>query len=489
MSTIDSSDYGRYAMALHYGCDLSWEQASTLLTALRDIETSPDAARVAANRYRVKNPGAERAATCPAELIGLVQKLRTDEPLNVEEAECKEADKRESASFVVDGNEAELAYQGPIKTLEGLIASHKINPDVWVVAGKVTHNTWTTPAFDRDSETWSYFQNHQVKAPFAKRHPEPIYPQVQPIQPAATFSKPEPSYTDGQVITQLLFGDTHVGFRKDPYSAQLTPFHDRRALDLLVQLVAYIQPDVVALLGDGIDAAELSDKFPREPDMLGTLEPALVELHWLWSQVRQCAPKDTRCIYIEGNHEGRLRRWLIAHFPAVYNLKRADALDLPPVLSFENLIALDALQVEWVPGYPDNNVWLEGLWGQHGDVARKNPGSTGWAILQDADENEAYAHIHREELVTKSINRRRGRQVVRALCPGCLCHVDGRVPGSSADDYWSQGVVVRQTVAGKGISSDTFVHFDQGQCVYDGKWFTHRDRTDDLGCAFPDYSW
>jgi hypothetical protein len=397
-----------------------------------------------------------------------------------------------SASFTVEGNEAELTVTSkgePIKTLEELIASHQIDTDVWVVAGKVTHNVWSTPAFDRDAEAWTYFQNHQVKAPFAKKNPDPVFPQVQPVEPHKVYPAPDVTFQEGQIVRQLLLADLHIGYRKCPYSAKLTPFHDRRALDLVVQLATVTEPDQVVILGDAIDAAELSDKYPRDPDMLATLQPALVELYWWLDQLRCAVSRDCEIDYEEGNHEERLRRWLVAHFPAVYGMKRADALDLPPVLSFANLIALDALKVKWIAGYPKEELWMEGLRARHGDTARKNPGSTGWAILQDADTNEAFAHTHRDELVTKSIYNRHGRRVVRAFNPGCLCHVDGRVPGSSPEDYWAQGVVLRDVVAGQDTSEESFIHIHEGQMVYDRKRFTARHRTDDLKTAFPRFNW
>lgn len=478
--------FGYRASLLKRACGLSWREVARALSLLLGEEVKYSRARSAARDWESRHDEDLSRATCPAEYGEIIAELRAGQAAPTDATPVA----GDAATFVVDGNEAELTVTSrtPIKTLAELIESHQIDTDVWTVSGKVLHNTWTTPAFNKKTEKWTYFQNHQVKAPFVKLDPEPLHPQIQPITPLAVHPAPQPARTAGDVWREVICGDAHIGYFKDPHSASLSPLHDRRALDLTVQIIAELQPQRVHMLGDMLDAAELSDKYPREPRLLFTLQPALAETYWWWHDIRTVVP-DAEAYYHEGNHEERLQRWLVAHFPAVYELKRADAMDLPPVLSFENLIALDALQVSWIAGYPQDEAWSADLRLRHGDVARSKPGTTGWAILQDADGDEAYGHIHRQELVTKTIYHRRGRREARAFCPGCLCHVDGRVPGSSPDDYWQQGLVVRDFLPDGKLATETFVSIQDGHAICEGQLYRARDRLGEIREAFPDFQW
>lgn len=480
------SSFNRDAALLYWGCELTWAQVAQALAAKYHEDVSYSRARSAGRRYKRKHPREFEALVCPPELHELTRAVG---------GECAQAPQSEEAlSFEVDNNEAELTYESgprprsePLKTLDELIAAHGIDLTEWELAGKVTHNTWTTPAFDKNLHQWTYFQNHQIKAPFVKRHPEPLHPQIQPVTPIEILPAPDPGPRDG-AWREVIFGDVHLGYRRRSVDGLLTPFHDRGALDVLSQIVADLQPRRVHCVGDGMDAAELSDRYPRPPSLHETLQPGLCEWHWWLHDIRAAAP-DAEMDYHEGNHEERLRRFLVAHFPAVYELRRADQLAHPPALAFENLLALDALGVRWIGDYPQDEDWSGNLRLRHGDTARKNPGSTAWAIVQDADSDEAFGHIHRQELVTKSIYGRHRRRVAQAFCVGCLCHVDGRVPGSSPDDYWSQGFVVRDFLPEGELASTTFVRIDEGRALFEGRLYEARDRVPELEAAYPQYKW
>ena len=55
--------------------------------------------------------------------------------------------------------------------------------------------------------------------------------------------------------------------------------------------------------------------------------------------------------------------------------------------------------------------------------------------------NAACGHIHRDEMASELRCGPDGEVwQVTGYCPGCTCHVDGRLPGSSTKSNWRQGV-------------------------------------------------
>ncbi len=483
----------RDAALLKRSCGLSWSQIPHVLSLLYKTEINRSRARSAARRYERRHQG-EKFEQCPARLREAIEAAHIErEPASDEQFPLPATDTDE-VEIVENGNELELTFRSgpkgpgePIKTLGELERAHSIDKSVWVICGPVIHNAWSTPAYSPSKNQWTFFQNHQVKARYCRREPEPILPTINPIVPASGCEPPKRT-PPKPVMREIIFGDAHIGYRRNSETDILTELHDRAALDLLVQVIEDLQPDRIHNLGDMIDAAELSDKFLREPDVLFTIQPALAEAHWWLSQIRGVAP-NALISYHEGNHEDRLRRWLLAHFPVAYGLKRVDKLGLPPAMSFQNLIALDKLHIEWYGGYPNDEEWSDDLRLLHGSVARKNPGSTAWAVLQSADGHEAFGHVHKQELVSKNVYRRNSNRVVKAISPGCLCHLDGRVPGGSPTRFWQEGFVVRDFVPGRSISSELFVTVEGDSCIFDGKLYRARDRIEEIAQAFPQFKW
>jgi len=421
----------------------------------------------------------------PTSLDRKLRKLRAQGVIdNYITAQAEVEDAAARSSFTVDGNEASLEWStgsGPIQTLEALVASHQIDLDVWVQHGPVTHNTWTTPRARRDADGFEYFQNHQVKAQFVKRQPEPVFPVLQPVTVATRYQPPPPPPTDGLGLSYI-FADPHFGYLKDLKTARLTPFHHRPTLDLHLQLIAALQPDRVDVLGDWLDMTEWTDRFLRSPEFYWTTQPALLESAWWLGQIRELVPH-ARIALHQGNHDKRMDDAVKAHLPAAYDLKAVDELDLPPALSLPKLLALHRLQVEWVGDYPNDQAWVNNLVVlEHGDRAL-SPGMTARAVAKESHEVHAFGHIHRFELVSKTLRPRGTTQVVTSFSPACSCWIDGRVPGSSPKSQWQNGGgLIEYEVDGAGYNLTPIV-MDQGRCFFRGQRFTGRDRVDEIRSA------
>ena len=403
--------------------------------------------------------------------------IRATQTLTAEKDDFEE----EKSSFFIDGNEAELSWatsRQPIKTLDELIASHQIDMAVWRQHGEVLHNVWTTPRAKRGADGFEFFENHQVKARFIKRNPEAIFPVIQPNDLCVEFKDPVPPKREG-IGTSFVFADPHFGYRKDLKTARLTPFHNRRVLDVCLQIISITQPDRVDILGDWLDMSEWTDKFMRDPEFYWTTQPALLESAWWLTQIRMAVPNAYIALH-QGNHDKRLDDALKTHLPAAYDLKAVDELDLPPALSLPKLLALHKLHVDWVGDYPNDRAWVNnGVMLEHGEKAL-SPGMTSRAVVKDAHECHVFGHVHRREMTDKSIHTREGDRSVTAFCPACTCWTDGRVPGSNPRGQWQNGAAhIHYEINGDGYSIDpVFIHKDRA--LIDGGVVRGRDRLEEI---------
>ncbi len=404
-------------------------------------------------------------------------------------------------SFEVAGNYATASStDSRIRTLEDLCAACGVDLTVWQVCYWKA-GTWEGFAKNEDKDlrfTAGVIDGHarsagviietlyRTEARFVRREPAPVRPAVQPIACPVTYARPAvPAPGDG-VQRGLLLADPQFGFRRDLYTGRLTPFHCRLALDLALQLAAAVQPERIAWLGDILDLAAWSDKFVRSPDFYFTTQPAVLEAHWWLRQFREACP-EARIDVFEGNHDFRMRTALALHLAEACELRPADQLDLPPSLSPERLLALHKLGIGWVGDYPAGEGWFGPLRLQHGEIARKPPGATARAVVEDSDVDTAFGHIHRNELVSRRARTRAGYRVVRSYCPGCLCRVDGTVPGSKPGDNWQQGIGLVEFTAERFSIHDLPV--EDGGLVWDGRLFQARDRLADLRADVPGWAW
>ena len=109
----------------------------------------------------------------------------------------------------------------------------------------------------------------------------------------------------------------------------------------------------------------------------------------------------------------------------------------------------------------------------HGETASGRPLKTADKILEERVTSVVFGHVHRREMATK----RTEAGEVFAASPGCLCRIDGAVPGSTERHNWLQGIVVVD--AGPPMSL-SFVAISDGVASFRGKQYHGRDRVDEL---------
>ncbi len=182
-----------------------------------------------------------------------------------------------------------------------------------------------------------YGRDAEGPIPVAAAMPVPAYAPVSPRLPdpapeAGGPTLPDPvelEYKPVQVDTPgtwLVINDLHL------------PFHDRKTIELAVAEARRRQAVGVLLNGDVLDCAEVSehDRDPDSLDLVDEVEKGKQLIRWIRSQIPAA-----RLIYKEGNHDGRIPRYVLKRAPALFKLA---GVGLPHWLELANH------GVEWVDG-------------------------------------------------------------------------------------------------------------------------------------------
>lgn len=377
------------------------------------------------------------------------------------------------------GEYVSVSVSGQIKSVEDLVEKCGVDMEKYIITDP-QFRKWDVPIklkADGEPDKVVVVPCIYISFKTVARHPESIMPMISPVQ--IQIEKPPKTKESKTALRRaLIIPDVHVGFRRRLHTQELTPFHDRRVLDLIAQIIETGWFDDLFFIGDCMDFSEFSTKFTPEPEFYFTTQPALIEWAWWLGNYRQLAPDATIDQY-EGNHDKRLETMTVSYMPAAYGLRPTDELHLPPPLSTERLLSLESLGVNYIKGYPDNSKWLnKNVLVKHGDVVRAGPGDSAKAVVSKTTYTTVFGHVHRREFVSRRLKSQSGDVFQNAICPGCACHIDGRVPGSTADQQWQQGLaVIEYTSTKENIS---MIAIDEGEAIYNGQVYKARNRDKEI---------
>ena len=375
-----------------------------------------------------------------------------------------------------EGNTLEIDYVSrSITSLDEALKVSKTDLSEWQVKDHVI-NFWPVGMKVKDAdgnEKPLVIQLCQVKVWLIRKNLKSLWPMIAPV---SVNVKPVKSAKKQKGVRRaLLVADPQIGFRRRVGTAELSPFHDRRVLDIALQISHADSFDEMLWIGDCLDLSEWSTKWTPEPEFFWTTQPALIEWAWWLGQFSHIP--DVKAW--EGNHEKRMRDMIATYAKSAYGLRATDELELPPSLSVERLMAFHKLGVKYITGYPDNKLWLNrNVLIRHGDVVRAGPGDTAKAVVNKTTYTTIFGHVHRRELVSRRIEGREGFVIQTAFCPGCACHVDGRVPGSKSDDQWQQGIAVIDYT--DDFESITPIPIENGRAIYNGRLFVARELDEEI---------
>ena len=168
------------------------------------------------------------------------------------------------------------------------------------------------------------------------------------------------------------------------------PFHDRTALKLFLRFLEDEKPAWLILNGDFMDFWEISS-FDLTPKGGKTFLAEIRAGKKILASLRTTLPR-ARITWIEGNHEFRLRRYLIKKAKELYEL---------PSLSVPELFELDKLDIEYVAcqkeasKFTDTFTRVGQLWVGHWDTLAAHGGMAAKKLVESKGVSVLQGHTHR----------------------------------------------------------------------------------------------
>jgi hypothetical protein len=390
------------------------------------------------------------------------------------------SDSVNQSSFEQNINIAEASTKGKrVKTLEDLEIECEIDKDVWKV-DRWSSNKWEVGAKDKGTGEIRIEPLYQIKAWLTKYIPDKtVFPVIAPIQVSLPDNTGEVNVVGkSELKCALVIPDSQIGYKRDIDTGKLVPFHDRKAINLTVQIASFLKPDRIIFLGDMIDLPDWTDKFLKSPEFYWTTQPSLIELSYWIACLRSIVPK-AEIDYIEGNHENRMNKSIISNLIAAYNLRPTNGMDHYPAMSIPSLLGLKDLNVNYYDNYPKDEVWINNnLRCRHGSIAKKGGGSTSKAVLKDIFISEIYGHSHRFEYSCKTVRTSKGTETFRIFSPGTLAKIDGSVPSNASQEDWQQGLGL--VYYGKYDFDIVPISINDGKCIMNNMILEGKDYTKEL---------
>ncbi len=269
-----------------------------------------------------------------------------------------------------------------------------------------------------------------------------------PIQ----FSEPAQSYEDSDVITALEYGDSHF------------PFQCNETLAVIQAIAKDEQPDFIIHKGDGLDCRELS-RFEKDPSRKERQQDEIDAFRAHLASMRKTCP-NSRFIYLEGNHEDRLRRtlWNLEGPAAVL----AQLTEVQKVLTWPKLLGLDEMHIEFVPyGEQAQREFLPKFITKHGSIVRSKSGATASAEQMKYNKSGSSGHTHRLGVIWHR-DANGGHVWVET---GCSCKLN---PDYCQDPDWQNGCVFYTFDKKTGAVTPEPVEIRNGLGVFRGRTYGKR---------------
>ena len=275
----------------------------------------------------------------------------------------------------------------------------------------------------------------------------PVVQQGPSVQlPKLTTKPSEPK----QFKTCVVVPDIQFGFYRNQ-DGTMEPTHDEKAISICLAMIKNLKPDIVACVGDNLDLPEMG-KYLTYPAYAQTTQASIDRATVFCAEMRAAAP-NAKIVWLAGNHEERMPKYLLTNAGAAYGLRKGNTPESWPVLSVPYLCRMEEYGVEYKPGYPAADLWInKKLKIIHGDRV-KSSGSTAHVYLNNEKASVIYGHIHRIETAFKTREDYDGARTIMAASPGCLARIDGAIPSTRGGvdldgrpltriENWQQGVGV-----------------------------------------------
>lgn len=243
--------------------------------------------------------------------------------------------------------------------------------------------------------------------------------------------------------TALIIPDTHV------------PYHDKRAYDLMLK-VAKDQKriDEIVILGDFGDYYAVSS-HAKDPDLESLLEYEVNEVNKKLDQLDKLFPRAKK-VFIEGNHENRLTRYVRDKAPELFGL-----VDSPSLLKIK-----ERKNWSWIEYGPRQKyrVLKSKLYARHEPMGGGKHCAAG--TVDKAGHSVIFGHVHRiQEFQSVDIDDRNHRGIT---C-GWLGEKKHKVYEYVKNHHqWALGFSLVKVFPDKSFHNQT-LHIINYRCVYGNK--------------------
>ena len=249
------------------------------------------------------------------------------------------------------------------------------------------------------------------------------------VQPLPLGPAERRSTASDKELVRLLCGDIHG-------SAM-----DREAVDAFLRDIGTWAPDEIVIGGDLLECGG----FLAEHHTLGyvaetayTYQDDIAAANWFLDEVQKAAPT-ARLIFVEGNHDRRVEKWIIDK--TLRNQR--DSEFLTALLSPRKLLRMDERGIEFygcgdnhVPGLPNGWIKLGKCFITHELGGGKHAASS--SVTRTAG-NIVFFHTHRADSATLTFPN---VGLATAWNPGCLC-LKQRMWNHSDWTGWNHGYGVQ----------------------------------------------
>lgn len=334
------------------------------------------------------------------------------------------------------------------------------DPDEYRILEPMEETHWTMGTFTNHRYK---FRTQRINSEGEFEDEYPKWPVVQPgptiiIKPSKIVKTPKAS----KWKTAVVASDTQFGFRAVGEN-EYEEFHDERAISVFHQIVALENPNKTIIAGDIMDLSQ-QGRFTQEAGFARTTQLAIDRTTTFGAQLR--ADTNGEIDYIEGNHDKRMQNFVEANALSALGLRQGNWPSSYPVMSIPFLLRLEDYGIEYTDAYPAAHIWInERLRVEHGDRSNNN-GSTAERYARETPHiSRVFGHSHRLEVMPRTTYDRQGRISSKFVNTGCLCKLDGTVPGYHA------------AIGANGRSAQVFENWQHGLAVFryrdDGDFFVN----------------
>ena len=224
-----------------------------------------------------------------------------------------------------------------------------------------------------------------------------------------------------------------------PFAAVFTadaqvPYHDPRVVSIIAQVISDMKPCYHIELGDRFDFHCITTKFLKKASPVDQL---LRDRDTVRLQFAETMPHVEHTVYIEGNHEDRLLRYILSKAPELEAFTQdGEALDVKTFLGIPEIEYVGPYGAAWILGGKKYSLVCK-----HGDRVNKY---AAFSELDDEGSSGISGHTHRMQVFAHT--DRSGSHAWYSM--PCMCNIVGKntppgyKKGENSVRNWQQGFAI-----------------------------------------------